>query len=50
MACSPLSTFIPTEYGGRGGKLDEGVAIVEAASYESLALALVFGINWALFI
>lgn len=50
MACSPLSTFIPTEYGGRGGHLDEGVALVEAASYESLALALIFGINWALFI
>ena len=50
MACSPFSTFIPTAQGGRGGHLDEGVALVEAASYESLALALVFGINWALFI
>ena len=50
MACSPLSTFIPQDCGGRGGPLDEGVALVEAASYESLALALVFGINWALFI
>jgi len=50
MACSPFSTFIPGEYGGRGGHLDEGVALVEAASYESLALSLVFGINWALFI
>ena len=50
MACSPFSTFIPAAYGGRGGHLDEGVALVEAASYESLALALVFGINWALFI
>ncbi|MDT8444337.1 MAG: acyl-CoA dehydrogenase family protein [Desulfuromonadales bacterium] len=50
MASRPFSTFIPVEYGGRGGRLDEGVALVEAASYESLALALVFGINWALFI
>ena len=50
MASSPFSTFIPVAYGGRGGHLDEGVALVEAASYESLALALVFGINWALFI
>jgi len=50
MACSPFSTFIPTEYGGRGGNLQEGIALVEAASYESLSLALVFGINWALFI
>jgi alkylation response protein AidB-like acyl-CoA dehydrogenase len=50
MASSPLSTFIPSEQGGRGGQISEGIALVEAASYESLALALVFGINWALFI
>jgi len=50
MACNPLSTFIPAEHGGRGGDLQEGIAVVEAASYESLALALVFGINWALFL
>jgi len=50
MACSPFSTFIPTEYGGRGGHLHEGIALVEAASYQSLALALIFGINWALFL
>jgi len=50
MACSPFSTFIPKEFGGRGGQLDEGIALVEAASYESLPLALMFGINWALFI
>jgi alkylation response protein AidB-like acyl-CoA dehydrogenase len=50
MACSPFSTFIPTEHGGRGGQMHEGIALVEAASYESLALALIFGINWALFI
>ncbi len=50
MACNPLATFIPTEYGGRGGKPEEGIAILEAASYESLALSLMFGINWALFI
>ncbi len=50
MACSPFSTFIPKEFGGRGGQLHEGIALVEAASYESLPLALMFGINWALFI
>lgn len=50
MAVSPFSTFIPSEYGGRGGQLDEGISLVEAASYESLSLALIFGINWALFI
>jgi alkylation response protein AidB-like acyl-CoA dehydrogenase len=50
MACNPLSTFIPSQYGGRGGDPQEGIAVVEAASYESLALALIFGINWALFL
>ena len=50
MASNPFSTFIPAEHGGRGGHLQEGVALIEAASYESLALSLVFGINWALFI
>jgi alkylation response protein AidB-like acyl-CoA dehydrogenase len=50
MACNPLATFIPEEYGGRGMKPHEGIAVVEAASYESLALALIFGINWALFL
>lgn len=50
MACSPFSTFIPTEFGGRGGHPHEAIALVEAASYQSLSLALIFGINWALFI
>ncbi len=50
MASSPLSTFIPAEHGGRGGHLRQGFALGEAASYESLSLALIFGINWALFI
>ena len=50
MACNPLSVFIPAEYGGRGPKPQEGIAVIEAASYESLALALIFGINWALFL
>ena len=50
MACNPLSVFIPAENGGRGPKPQEGIAVIEAASYESLALALIFGINWALFL
>jgi len=50
MACNPLSVFIPAAYGGRGPKPEEGIAVIEAASYESLALALIFGINWALFL
>ena len=50
MACNPLSVFIPAAYGGRGADPEEGIAVIEAASYESLALALIFGINWALFL
>jgi len=50
MASNPFSTFMTAEHGGRGGHLHEGIALLEAASYESLALSLVFGINWALFI
>ncbi len=50
MACNPLSTCIPTEYGGRGGRIHESLAMLAASSYESLALSLTFGINWALFL
>lgn len=50
MSCNPLAAFIPTEYGGRGGHIREGLAVAAAASYESLALSLTFGINWALFL
>jgi len=50
MACNPLATFIPAEYGGRGMDPQEGIAMVEAAAYESLPLSLIFGINWALFL
>lgn len=50
MACNPLATFIPAEYGGRGMDPQESIAMVEAAAYESLALGLIFGINWALFL
>ncbi len=50
MASDPFSTFIQVEDGGRGGCVHEGIALLEAASYESLALSLIFGINWALFI
>ncbi len=49
-ACDPLSVFIPTAYGGRGGHVHEGLAVLAASSYESLALSLTFGINWALFL
>ncbi len=50
MADNPLSTFVSDQYGGRGGKINEGLALLSATSYESLPLSLGFGINWALFL
>ena len=50
MSSSPFRVFIPADQGGRGADMAEGVALVDAAAYESLPLALMFGINWALFI
>jgi alkylation response protein AidB-like acyl-CoA dehydrogenase len=50
MATNPLSVAIPKEYGGRGAKVKECLGVLETASYESLPLALTFGINIALFI
>lgn len=49
-SCDPLSVWIPSEYGGRGGKTAECIAMLAASSYESLALSLTFGINGALFL
>lgn len=46
----PLAVYIPEEFGGRGGHIHEGLAVLAASSYESLALSLTFGINWALFL
>ena len=46
----PLSVFIPACYGGRGGHVHEGLAVLAASGYESLALSLTFGINSALFL
>ncbi len=50
LSANPLLAFIPTAYGGRGGHANEGMEVVSAASYESLALGLTLGINWALFL
>lgn len=50
MALNPLSVCIPAEYGGMGGRIDEILAMLAAASYESLALSLTLGINSGLFI
>jgi alkylation response protein AidB-like acyl-CoA dehydrogenase len=47
---TPLSVFIPEEFGGRGGHVHECQAILATASYESLALSLTLGINGALFL
>lgn len=46
----PLSVAIPGEYGGRGCIVRECLALLSAASYESLPLSLTFGINIALFL
>jgi len=50
LECNPLSTFIPEEYGGRGSKTHESLAMLEATSYQSLPFSLFLGINGALFI
>lgn len=50
MSLNPLAVGIPSEFGGRGCKMDENIALLAAASYESLALSLTFGINSALFL
>lgn len=50
MSVNPLSISIPLEYGGRGAVTHETLGLLAAASYESLALSLTFGINSALFL
>jgi alkylation response protein AidB-like acyl-CoA dehydrogenase len=50
MSLNPLSVSIPVVYGGRGGRIDEILALLSAASYESLALSLTLGINSGLFL
>jgi alkylation response protein AidB-like acyl-CoA dehydrogenase len=50
MSCNPLAVSIPEAYGGRGGHIGEILAVLSAASYESLAFSLKLGINSALFI
>jgi alkylation response protein AidB-like acyl-CoA dehydrogenase len=50
MNLHPLTVAIPAEFGGRGGEIGENLALLSAASYESLALSLTLGINSALFI
>ena len=50
MSPSPLSVFIPERFGGRGQKIHECLATLEACSYHSLPLSLVVGINGGLFL
>ncbi len=50
MSLNPMSLCIPIEYGGFNGNVKENIALVSAASYESLALSLTLGINNGLFI
>ena len=50
MDLSPLSAFIPMQYGGFGGNTAEALSMLEASSYESLPLSLMMGINGALFL
>ncbi|MBT8362369.1 MAG: acyl-CoA dehydrogenase family protein [Deltaproteobacteria bacterium] len=50
LAQKPLSIFIPYEYGGLGGKPVHCLSLLEAASYESIAVGLMFGINGSLFL
>ena len=50
MAKNPLAVSIPTIHGGRGVNVKECLGVLAAASYESLSLSLMFGINIALFL
>ncbi len=50
LECNPLSAFIPSEHGGRGGRTAEALSMLEVTSYQSLPLSLMMGINGALFL
>jgi len=46
----PLAAYIPSEYGGRGARMHESLAVLEQTGYESLPLCLMVGINGGLFL
>ncbi len=50
MSFNPLSVAVPTTFGGGGVNVKECLAMISTASYESLPLALTFGINVGLFL
>ena len=47
---NPLSIFIASEFGGRGDKAVDCLSMLEAASYESIAVGLMMGISGSLFL
>lgn len=50
LSLRPQSLFIPKKFGGRGGETHHCLALLEAASYESIAVGLMLGINGSLFL
>ncbi|MGI9538069.1 MAG: acyl-CoA dehydrogenase family protein [Desulfocapsaceae bacterium] len=46
----PLSLFIPARFGGREGDTHHRLGLLEATSYESIAVGLMMGINGSLFL
>lgn len=50
MELNPLSVAIPENFGGQGASTAEILLLLEKASYESLPLSLLFGINIGLFL
>jgi len=50
LAHDPFRIFVDKKYGGFGGDVKDGLKLLSLASYDSLQLTLVYGINWALFI
>lgn len=50
LASNPLSVFIPSKYGGRSAEPVHCLSMLEATAYESIAVALMLGINGSLFL
>lgn len=50
LSLQPLSLFIPEKFGGREGEPYQRLGMLEAISYESIAVGLMMGINGSLFL
>ena len=50
LAPGPFSVFIPKSHGGRGDEPTHCLSLLEATSYESIAVGLMMGINGSLFL